>query len=78
MPLYTYVCGDCEAAQERITSYSVRNEPVSCQCGGQMTRRGVETFSVGQPAYQMQGILADGTHVPGHFGKSAKWDRKKR
>jgi hypothetical protein len=42
-----------------------------------MERRGVEAFAIGQPAYQCQGILADGTHIPGHFNKEAKKDKSK-
>jgi hypothetical protein len=55
-----------------------KDNSLPCQCGGLMVWRGVESFAVGQPEYQMQGILSDGTHVPGHFGKDAKRRRKKK
>lgn len=78
MPLYTYTCGTCETAQEHRVRYDDRDDTRLCPCGGQMQRRGLETFTIGQPAYQMAGITSDGTKVPGHFGRDAKRDKTKR
>lgn len=76
MPMYTYVCPKCDKTQEHLAKCHERVQ--SCECGGWMERRGLEIFAMGKPAYQMAGILGDGTHVPGHFGKNAKRDKSKR
>ncbi len=77
-PLYSYVCEACANAQEHLVRLDDRNNPVPCHCGGQMTREGLEVFAMGDPEYQMTGILSDGTKVPGHFAKDAKRRRKKQ
>ena len=78
MPIYTYKCESCGSEKEHFVFSSERNNPCDCACGGTMKRRGLETFSIGAPEYQMQAVLSDGTHVPGHFGKDAKRKRKKK
>jgi hypothetical protein len=35
-------------------------------------QRVVDLPMLGKPAYQMQAVLSDGRHIPGHFGKMAK------
>ena len=78
MPLYTYVCDVCGREREHLVRYSERDHTLLCSCGGREKRRGLETFTMGKPAYQMAGITADGTHVPGHFGRDAARHRKKK
>ena len=77
-PLYTYSCGSCGDVQEHLVSCRDRDELDCGRCGARLERHGVERFAIGAPAYQMGAILADGTHVPGHYGKDAKRRRKKR
>ena len=81
MPLYTYICRVCGDTHEHLVRLADKDSLQPCyliSCKGMAERRGLETFSMGQPEYQMAGILADGTHVPGHFGKDARRDKFKR
>ena len=71
MPIYEYECGSCGRRDERVVRISDRDEVSSCECGGAMVRDRVNKVRVGSPAYQMQAVMSDGSHVKGHFGKEA-------
>lgn len=78
MPIYTYVCVKCGAEVEAVVSLKDRDQSLihSC-CGGVLNRLAqIERTALGKPGYQMQAVLADGSHVKGHFGKEAKRHRK--
>lgn len=71
MPIYDYKCDKCGASHEAVVSISSRDDDRECECGGRATRNRVSVVTVGKPAYQMQAVLANGSHVKGHFGKDA-------
>ena len=84
MPMYTFDCADCSEELEVVTPYDDRDQArmhhetdEDSDCGGALTRRGVEPFKLGAEPYQMKAILNDGTHVKGHFGKTAKPKKRK-
>jgi hypothetical protein len=73
--LYTYICS-CGHEQEEIVDYERRDiEHIECEECGEAMRRGIDAPQLGSTPYQMKAVLGDGSHVTGHFGKSAK--RKK-
>ena len=78
MPLYTYKCTNekCKNIEEHLAKYDQRDEPRSCEkCQCAMQRAGAELCTIHGEGYQMKAVLADGSHVAGHFGKAAR--RKK-
>ena len=75
MPIFSYRCESCGEDVERITAFAARDEPMqhgTAFCGGTLKRHGVELFSTGKPSFQTMAITANGQHVAGHFGKSAR------
>jgi putative FmdB family regulatory protein len=73
MPLYTYVCTDCGAEVEFITSIAERDRShLHINCGGALTRLAVEPFQVGAPSYVPGAVTSQGQLIPGHFGKDAR------
>lgn len=81
MPMYTYECPHCGAQAEHIVKYDERDNERCCaveDCPGKLVRAGVERVVLGKPSYQMKAVMSDGTHVSGHFGKSAALRRKSR
>ena len=77
MPLYSYYCENCGHEIEEIVKYEERDTAsVICyKCNKQM-KRGIDAAKIGSPAYQMQAVMKDGSHVKGHFGKTAKRGKK--
>ena len=78
MPLYTYHCPPCATETELGVKYEERDEQRCECCKTPLRRAGVESFAIGKPRHQMQAVLADGRHVKGHFGKTARLDKTKR
>lgn len=70
MPLYDYRCRACGKEEERLVLADFRGEQL-CECTGVMDRIFAVAPKVGKERYQMQAVLSDGRHVPGHFGKEA-------
>jgi putative FmdB family regulatory protein len=72
MPYYTYHCVDCEHVCEDLRKWQDRDAPMICsQCQSAMRRQAGEVVSLGKESYQMKAVMADGSHVKGHFGKEA-------
>jgi hypothetical protein len=72
MPLYAFRC-ECGFSDEYFLQMSKRNTVVLlCEQCGRTMQRVVGLPMLGKPAYQMQAVLSDGRHIPGHFGKMAK------
>jgi putative FmdB family regulatory protein len=45
MPIYEYVCSDCEKVFETLRSMSQADAPIPCAaCGGQQTKRKLSVF----------------------------------
>ncbi len=45
MPIYEYVCSDCERVFETLRSMSQADAPIACAaCGGTHTRRKLSVF----------------------------------
>jgi putative FmdB family regulatory protein len=78
MPIYTYVCAKCSAEVEVMANLKDRDAAIVHEgCGGDLKRLvQIERTVMGRPGYQMQAVLANGSHVKGHFGKEAKRQRK--
>lgn len=49
---------------------------VMCPECGEVMVRAIDAPVIGKSEFQMHAILGNGRHVPGHFGKSAKRNRK--
>ena len=77
MPLYTYHCEKCGYEEEEIVPYEERDTVlVMCHKCSKAMKRGIDGAKLGSPAYQMQAVMNDGSHVKGHFNKDAKRDKK--
>jgi putative FmdB family regulatory protein len=79
MPLYDYRCRDCGFTSEHLVPLEQRDTAtVLCgHClGGNTVRVIVAAPKLGKERYQMKAVLNDGSHVAGHFGKSAPLYRK--
>ena len=45
MPIYEYVCSDCDKVFETLRSMSQADKPIACAaCGGKHTRRKLSVF----------------------------------
>ena len=78
MPLYGFVCFECDTERECMSTIDERNEVrIICKCGTRMKRK-VEAPALGKSRYQMQAVMTDGTHIKGHFGKEAPLLKKKK
>jgi predicted nucleic acid-binding Zn ribbon protein len=76
MPLYTYKC-ECGYEEEEIVSYEERDTIyISCEKCGKKLCRGIDAPKIGSEPYKMKAVMRDGSHVKGHFGKTAKRDKK--
>lgn len=92
MPIYTYRCRQCGLPVECVVSYADRDKPMQHEgsnelertdpayrerCGGGLEREeGLESPTIGKPAFQSAAVLGNGDHLKGHFGKEAP--RRKR
>jgi hypothetical protein len=89
VPIYSYRCRQCGLIEEHVVKYADRDKFMQHEgpngdegpgyksvCGGTLERQGVELFRAAKENYQCQAILANGAHIPGHFGKEAKRKRK--
>ena len=48
MPLYEFVCDECETGFELLVGFSQADQPQTCPtCGGLHTHRKVSTFAMG-------------------------------
>jgi putative FmdB family regulatory protein len=46
MPLYEYLCGDCERSFDQLVSFAKADDPQRCpHCGGEHTQRKLSTFA---------------------------------
>ena len=77
-PLYSYKCQKCGKTVERVVKYEHRDNPWTHddECGGKLSRGGLELCHFGKETYQCKAILGNGAHIPGHFGKEAKRRRR--
>lgn len=78
MPLYTFIC-ECGFSEEILTAIAQRDlVSVRCSNCNDLMKRVIDGAPVyhGEP-YQMKAVLANGTKVRGHFGKSAPLIKKK-
>ena len=86
MPLYVYVCDNCEVEVEKYSSKYVASEDdpgfacIECEERGETGTLKREEISETQPpncegGYQMHAIMSDGSRVPGSFGKSARTNK---
>ena len=77
MPLYEYRCKKCQTSVEQIRKYEdLMKKQRHTGCGGALEY--VPGFQVRGEQRQMGAILSNGARVPGHFGKDARRNRKKR
>jgi len=81
MPLYSYRCENeqCGLIEEHVNKWADRDVTYTCpSCESEMHLLGVTMPSKlsGKEGYQMKAVLANGQHVKGHFGKSAKRRRR--
>lgn len=76
MPMYSYECSKCAVERELIVSYEERNHPHKCSACGTPMERLLDAPKLGKPAYQMKAVMGNGEHVKGHFGKTAKRNKK--
>lgn len=77
MPIYSFRCRQCGRMVEQVLKYADRDKPSAHEdCGGALEREGVELFRSGKEGYQVKAVMADGSHVAGHFGKEASRRRK--
>ena len=77
MPLYTYVCNDCNCEEEHLEKMEGRekHKHFCPECGVVMVRK-IDPVFLGKGTPQMGAILDTGEVVPGHFGKTAKREKK--
>ena len=55
MPLYEYICDDCDERFDALRSIADADTPISCpQCGGEHTRRAISLLS----AIGSEGVIA--------------------
>lgn len=74
MPMYDFICEQCDSPAELTVKYEERDDEHFCDCGGLLRRNQISGFSIGKPRYQMQAVTSKGEHIKGHFGKTAKRD----
>ena len=74
--IYDYHCTKCEETFEVMhVKYEERDDERFHDCGELVTRV-PHKVTLGDEPYQMKAVLANGEKVKGHFGKSAKRDKK--
>jgi len=90
VPIFQYRCRQCGLHLEQIVKYADRDKPMQHDgpngdeglghksvCGGSLELiEGLELPTLAKENYQCKAILANGAHIPGHFGKEAKRRRR--
>lgn len=78
MPIYEMKCGKCKEAIDVVCKFDDRDAQTHDDCGGKLKPlEGRSAPILGKPRYQMKAVMADGSHVKGHFHKAARLKKKK-